>query len=165
MSARGLMNGVNEKEDTMERSKKIVWAGRIVSGLAGMAFVMSGLMKLKGGAAVAQMFGHLGLSESLALPIAILELASVSIYLIPRTSTLGAILLTGFMGGAILAHLRIGEPPVVQATLAILAWLGLYLRDARLGALLPLRSLKSADAPAKDAVAGSLNPALSRSNS
>src|SRR6266852_1097721 len=68
----------------MERSKKLVWAGRIVSGLPGLAFVMSGLMKLKGGPGVAQMFGHLGLSESLALPIALLELASVAIYLGPR---------------------------------------------------------------------------------
>ena len=148
----------------MERSKKIVWAGRIVSGLASLVFVMSGAMKLKGGAGPAQMFGHLGLSESLILPIAILELVSVAIYLIPRTSVLGAILLAGFMGGAILAHLRVGEPPVVQAVFGILVWLGLYLRDARLRALLPLRSLSAAEASAKADVAGSLSPALGRGN-
>jgi len=148
----------------MERSKKVVWAGRIVSGLVSLAFVMSAMMKLKGGAGPAQMFAHLGLGESLILPIAILELASAVIYLIPRTSVLGAILLAGFMGGAILAHLRVGEPPVVQAVFGILAWLGIYLRDARLRALLPIRSLNSVAAPATSAVAETLSPALSRGN-
>ena len=148
----------------MERSKKVVWAGRIVSGLASLAFVMSGLMKLKGGPAISQMFGHLGLTESLAIPIALLELGSVAIYLIPRTSVIGAILLAGFMGGAILAHLRIGEPPVVQAVLGILVWLGLYLREERLRALLPLRSLAPAQAAVKTNLEGSLSPALGRSS-
>jgi hypothetical protein len=148
----------------MERSKKVVWAGRIVSGLASLAFVMSGMMKLRGGPGVSQMFGHLGLAESLALPIALLELGSVAIFLFPRTSALGAILLTGFMGGAILAHLRIGEPPVVQAVLGILVWLGLYLRESRLRALLPFRSPARVDAPVNAEVDGSLRPVLSRSN-
>jgi hypothetical protein len=148
----------------MERSKKIVWSGRIVSGLAGLVFATSAMMKLKGGAAPAQMFAHLGLSESLIRPIAILELASLVIYLIPRTSVLGAILLTGYMGGAILTHLRVGEPPVIQAVLGILVWLGLYLRESRLRALLPLRSVVSAQALVKADVAGSLSPALGRGN-
>src|SRR5579859_3319663 len=140
----------------MNSTKKVVWAGRIVSGLVSLAFAMSAMMKLKGGAGPAQMFAHLGLSESLILPIAILELASVVIYLIPRTAVLGAILLAGFMGGAILAHLRVGEPPVVQAAFGVLAWLGIYLRDARLRALLPIRGLITADAATKIADAGSL---------
>jgi len=148
----------------MNSTKKVVWAGRIVSGLVSLAFAMSAMMKLKGGAGPAQMFAHLGLSESLILPIAILELASVVIYLIPRTAVLGAILLAGFMGGAILAHLRVGEPPVVQAAFGVLAWLGIYLRDARLRALLPIRGLITADAATKIADAGSLSPALGRSN-
>jgi len=146
----------------MERSKKVVWAGRIVSGLVGLPFVMSGAMKLMGGPGSAQMFGHLGLSESLILPIAILELVSVGLYLVPRTSVLGAILLAGFMGGAILAHLRIGEPPVLQAAFGILAWLGIYLREPRLRALLPLRGLNSGAAPAKSAATESLSPAFGR---
>ena len=148
----------------MERSKKVVWAGRVVSGLASLVFAMSAMMKLKGGEGAAQMFAHLGLSGSLILPIAILELASLVIYLVPRTSALGAILLTGYMGGAILAHLRVGEPPVIPAVLGILVWLGLYLRDARLRALLPLRSLAPVEASAKEDVAGSLSPALGRGN-
>jgi len=144
----------------MERSKKVAWAGRIVSGLASLVFAMSAMMKLKGGVGPAQMFAHLGLGESLILPIALLELGSLVIYLIPRTSVLGAILLTGFVGGAILSHLRVGEPPVIQATLGILVWLGLYLRESRLYALLPLRSVAPAEATAKVDVAGSLSPAL-----
>ncbi|HEV3027780.1 MAG TPA: DoxX family protein [Planctomycetota bacterium] len=149
----------------MERSKKVVWAGRIVSGLASLVFAMSATMKLKGGAGPAQMFAHLGLSESLILPIAILELSSLAIYLLPRTSVLGAILLTGLMGGAILSHLRVGEPPVVPSVLGILVWLGLYLRESRLGALLPLRSLAPAEASVKLDGAGSLSPAVGRGNS
>jgi hypothetical protein len=148
----------------MERSKKVVWAGGIVSGLASLVFAMSAMMKLKGGAGAAQMFAHLGLSESLILPIAILELASLVIYLLPRTSVLGGILLTGYMGGAILAHLRVGEPPVVQALLGILVWLGLYLRESRLRALLPLRGLATAETSGKEVVAPSISPALVRSN-
>lgn len=146
----------------MKTSKKVVWAGRIVSGLVSLAFAMSAAMKLKGGAGPAQMFAHLGLSESLILPIAILELAAVTIYLIPRTSVLGAILLAGFMGGAILAHLRVGEPPVVQALFGVLAWLGIYLRDERVRALIPFRSLDAA--PATTVEVASLRPALSQGN-
>jgi hypothetical protein len=149
----------------MERSKKVVWTGRIVSGLASVMFAMSAVMKLKGGAGPSQMFAHLGLGESLILPIALLELSSLAIYLVPRTSVLGAILLSGYMGGAILAHLRVGEPPVVQAVLGIFVWLGLYLREERLRALLPLRSRDSVAAPAKSAVADTLDPTYSRGNS
>jgi len=148
----------------MERSKKVVWAGRIVSGLATVMFAMSAMMKLKGGAGPAQMFAHLGIGESLIVPIALLELASLTIYLVPRTSVLGAILLSGYMGGAILAHLRVGEPPVIQAVLGILVWLGLYLRESRLRALLPVRGLATAKAAEKGAVAASVSPALDRGN-
>jgi hypothetical protein len=149
-----------EKQNGMKR----VWAGRAVSGLASVMFAMSAMMKLKGGAGPAQMFAHLGLGESLILPIAILELACLVIYLVPRTSVLGAILLTGYMGGAILTHLRVGEPPVIQAMLGILVWLGLYLRESRLRALLPLRGLATAEAAGKSAVAASTSPALGRGN-
>ena len=61
------------------------------------------------------------------------------IYLIPTTSILGAILVTGYVGGTIVTHLRVGEPVYVQIALGILVWLGLYLREARLRELLPLR--------------------------
>jgi hypothetical protein len=76
----------------------------------------------------------------MVVPLAILELSCAVIYLIPATSVLGAILLAGYMGGAICTHWRAGDPFVVQAVLGILVWLGLGLREPRLRALLPLRS-------------------------
>jgi hypothetical protein len=84
---------------------------------------------------------HLGLSESLLVPLAILELSCALIFLIPATSVLGAILLTGYIGGAICTHWRVGDPFFIQIALAIFVWLGLYLREDRLKALIPLRRL------------------------
>ena len=73
--------------------------------------------------------------------IASLQLGAILLYVIPRTSVLGAVLLTGYLGGAIATYVRIGElsPPLVPLTTAMLAWLGIYLRDERLRALLPIR--------------------------
>jgi len=125
----------------MTTSRRTVWAGRVISVLASLVFLLSASMKLKGGAELTQGMAHLGLPESLVLPLAILEISCVVIYLIPATSVLGAILLTGYMGGAICTHLRVGDPFVVQIGLGIFVWLGLYLREERLRGLLPLRRL------------------------
>jgi len=125
----------------MAATTKIAWIGRVVSTLTSLVFLMSGVMKLKGGAEVMQGMDHLGLPASLILPLAILEIACAVIYLIPKTSILGAILLTGFIGGAICAHLRVGDPYFVQIIIGMLIWLGLYLREDRLKGLIPLRSL------------------------
>src|SRR5713101_10055811 len=110
---------------------KIVWVGRVVSVLASLLFGMSSFMKLKGGAEVTQGMAHLGLSESLMTPLALLEISCVVIYLIPATSVLGAILLTGYIGGAICTHLRVGDPFFLQIAIGIFVWLGLYLRESR----------------------------------
>ena len=67
---------------------------------------------------------HLGIPLSLTVPLGVLEVTCVLVYLIPSTSVLGVVLLTGYVGGAILAHLRVGDPFVVQPVLALLAWLG-----------------------------------------
>lgn len=119
---------------------RIVWVGRVISALVSIGFAMSAIMKMKGGDEVAQGMAHLGLPESLILPLAILEFSCMVIYLIPATSVVGAILLTGFMGGAICTHLRVGDPFFVQAGLGVLVWLGLYLRENRLKGLIPLRT-------------------------
>ena len=124
----------------MAASGKIVWVGRGISVLVSLVFLMSAFMKLKGGAEVMQGMAHLGLPESLILPLAILEISCVVIYLIPATSILGAILLTGYIGGAICTHLRVGDPFFIQIALGIFVWLGLYLRENRLKALIPLRT-------------------------
>ena len=120
---------------------KIVWVGRVISVLASLLFTLSSFLKLKGGAEVTQGMAHLGLPESLMMPLAIVEIACVLIYLIPATSVLGAILLTGYIGGAICTHLRVGDPFFVQVALGIFVWLGLYLRENRLRLLIPLRTL------------------------
>jgi len=121
-------------------SGKIVWVGRVISVLVSLLFAMSAFMKLKGGAEVMQGMAHLGLPESLIMPLAILEISCVVIYLIPATSVLGAILLTGYIGGAICTHWRVGDPFFIQIALGIFVWLGLYLRENRLKALIPLRT-------------------------
>ncbi len=121
-------------------SKTMLWAGRIMSALPVLMLLFSGVMKLMRPAPVAEGFAHLGYPASLALGLGIVELACAVVYVIPRTSVLGAILLTGYLGGATATHLRIGEPFFMPIVLGVLIWGGLYLRDDRLRALLPLRS-------------------------
>jgi hypothetical protein len=133
----------------MEPSAKVVWAGRIVTALASLAFLASGVMKVVGGADVTQGMAHLGLPASMRVPLAILEIACAVVYLIPATSVVGAILLAGYMGGAMLTHWRMGEPIFIQIALALLVWLGIYLREPRLKALIPVR--RPVDAPWRDA--------------
>ena len=118
---------------------KVVWVGRVISVLVSLMFLMSAGMKLKGGPELAEGMAHLGLPSSMVVPLAILELTCVAIYLIPMTSVLGAILLAGYVGGAICTHWRVGDPVIVQILLGIFVWLGLYLREDRLKALIPLR--------------------------
>jgi uncharacterized protein YndB with AHSA1/START domain len=121
-------------------SKKALWAGRLLSVLPVLMLLMSGVMKLVKPAPVVEGFTHLGYPESLALGIGILELVCMAVYVIPRTSVLGAVLLTGYLGGATATHVRVGEPFYTPVLLGVLLWGGLVLRDSRLRALLPLRS-------------------------
>jgi sorbitol-specific phosphotransferase system component IIC len=118
---------------------KVVWVGRGISGLVSLIFVISAVMKLVGGAEVKQGIAHLGLPESMLTPLWILELACTVVYLIPATSVLGAILLTGYIGGAICTHWRVGDPFFIQVALGLFVWLGIYLREESLKALLPVR--------------------------
>jgi hypothetical protein len=119
---------------------KLMWTGRVISGLIVLLLTMSAVMKLMGGAAVTEGMAHLGLPASLRVPLGILEFSCVVLYLIPATSITGAILLTGYVGGAIVTHLRISEPVYIPIALGILIWLGLYLRESRLKELIPLRT-------------------------
>ena len=112
----------------------------MISVLASLLFLVSAFMKLKGGTDVMQGMAHLGLPESMVMPLAILEISCVVIYLIPATSVLGAILLAGYIGGAICTHWRAGDPFYIQIALGLFVWLGLYLRENRLKALIPLRT-------------------------
>ena len=125
-------------------SKKSLWTGRILSGLAAAFLLLDGVMKLVKPIQVTDAFTRLGYSLTVVVPIGLVLLACVVLYLIPRTSVLGAILLTGYLGGAVATHARVGDPLLSHALFptyfGILLWLGLYLRDARLRALVPLRS-------------------------
>ena len=125
----------------MATSGKIVWVARAISILVSLFFLLSAFLKFKDGPDVMKGIAHLGIPESMVLPLAILELACVVVYLIPATSVLGAILLTGYIGGTICTTWRVGDPFVLNIVLGLLVWLGLYLRENRLKELIPLRKL------------------------
>jgi DoxX-like family len=121
-------------------SNKTRWIGVALTVLPSLMFLFSAFLKLKGGPELDQGMAHLGLPPSMVVPLAILELTCVAVYLIPATSVLGAVLLTGYLGGAICTHWRVGDPFWTQILIGLVLWLGLYLREPRLKALLPLRT-------------------------
>ena len=121
-------------------SKTTLWAGRVVSALPVLMLLFSGAMKLAKPAVVVEEFARLGYDESVVVGIGIVEIACAVIYAIPQTSFLGAILLTGYLGGATATHVRIGDPFFGPIIGGVLVWGGLYLRDPRLRALVPWRS-------------------------
>ena len=123
----------------MIANRKLFWTGWVISILPCLMFLVSAFFKFRGGPEVEKGFAHLGLKPSLMLPLGILEVACVAVYLIPPTAVLGAVLLTGFIGGAICTHLRVGDPFYVHIVLGMMIWLGIYLRENRLWPLLPVR--------------------------
>ena len=100
--------------------KKMLWVGYILSALPTLLLLFSGAMKLVKPPSVMEGFVRLGYDESLALGIGLVELVCTILYLVPRTSVLGAILLTGYLGGATATHLRIGEPYYAAVLLGVL---------------------------------------------
>lgn len=122
----------------------LVWAGRIVSVMPVLIILMSSRWKLTSNPWYVQEWGRIGWKVQDLPFIASLQLGAVLLYVIPRTSILGAVLLTGYLGGAIASYVRIGElnPPLVPLTTAMLAWLGIFLREKRLRELLPIRMRK-----------------------
>ena len=118
-------------------------AGRIVSGLAAIFIAIDGVMKLATPEPVVEAMAELGYPDRLSVGIGILLLACLAVYLYPRTSILGAVLLTGFLGGAIASQVRIEAglfPIVFPLILGAMIWGGLYLRDERLHALVAPRN-------------------------
>jgi hypothetical protein len=118
-------------------SRNLFWTGAVISGLLGLLFIASAAAKVL--VPPDPRLADMGLTVSMLIPLAILEAACAIIYLVPRTSLLGALLLTGYMGGAIMTHWRVGDPFIAQIVLGVLVWLGLYLREPRLWPLLPWR--------------------------
>ena len=121
-------------------STKSLWAGRIITALPILFLLMDGVMKLVKPTRVVETTVQLGYPESVILPIGIVLLVCTVLNVIPRTCVLGAILLTGYLGGAVATQLRVGAGPfpiVFPIILGVLIWLGLYLREDRLRALVP----------------------------
>jgi DoxX-like family len=123
-----------------DRPKWQAWVGRVLSAIPVLLFLASATMKFTHGPAVVETFvGKLGYPEESLTAIGILELLCVVVYVIPQTAVLGAVLLAAYLGGAVATHVRVHDPFIVPALLGVFVWAGLYLRDDRLRALLPLR--------------------------
>ena len=124
-------------------SAKGIWGGRILSWLPGLFLLVDGVAKLVKPGPVVEGTVKLGYSESVIIPLGIVLIVCTVLYLVPRTAVLGAILLTGYLGGAVATHVRANDGVfgvVFAVVFGVLLWLGIYLRDARLRALVPLRS-------------------------
>ena len=118
----------------------MVWTGRVVSALPVLALLMSGAFKfMKPNEEMAKGLDHIGWKADQLSTLGIVEIACTVLYVIPQTSILGAILLTGYLGGATATHVRVGDPWFAPVIIGVLVWLGLFLRDARLRALIPVR--------------------------
>jgi DoxX-like family len=119
-----------------------MWAGYIITGLVLLMLIFDAVAHLMKPAPVAEAFARLGYPLSTSVGIGLVLLICTAIYLIPKTSVLGAILLTGYMGGAVSTHVRAGSSTfemIFPVIIGGLVWLGVYLRDARVRALIPLR--------------------------
>ncbi|MEP6637189.1 MAG: DoxX family protein [Acidobacteriota bacterium] len=124
-------------------SKAGLWTGRIMSWLPALFLLVDAVMKLIKPAPVVEATVRLGFPESVILGLGIVLLICTILYLVPLTAVLGAILLTGYLGGAVATHVRVGEgwfSVLFPVVFGALLWGGLWLRDERLSALIPLRS-------------------------
>jgi hypothetical protein len=127
---------------TTSVSKGALWGGRIMSWLPALFLLMDGIMKLFKLAFVVTETVRLGYPESSVVPLGIVLTLCTLLYLVPRTAVLGAILLTGYLGGAVATHVRFYEgwfPILFPVVFGILIWGGLYLRDNRLSTLIPMK--------------------------
>jgi hypothetical protein len=121
--------------------KWMSWTGLGISAFAGLGLIASAVGKfMPVTPEMAEQLGRIGWKPERMQALGVLEIICGVVYLIPQTSVLGAILITGYMGGAIATHVRIDDYFIVQIIVGVLPWLGLYLRDARIRALIPLRS-------------------------
>jgi hypothetical protein len=123
-------------------STAVLWIGRVLSILVSLFMLLDGVMKLFKPQFVVEATTKLGYPETVILPLGVILIASTVLYIVPPTAVLGAILLTGYLGGAVASHLRAGDdwfPVLFPAVFGVLIWLGLYLRDSRIRAIVPIR--------------------------
>jgi len=123
---------------------RTIWAGRILSALPVLLMIFTGTFALLKPAVALHGFVHYGYPATALPRIIIVEIACALLYAVPRTSVLGAVLLTGYLGGSTATHLRVGEPFFLPIIVGLVVWAGLFLRDERLRALIPLRSSRAA---------------------
>jgi hypothetical protein len=121
-------------------SRTVFWIGWVITAVPVLMLLTSGVFKLLAPPAMAGQFvEQFGYPESTLSGIGIVELACVVVYVIPQTAVLGAILLTGYLGGAVATHVRVNDLFIGPVVFGVLVWLGLLLRERRLWPLLPLR--------------------------
>ncbi len=119
----------------------LVWIGWVLTAIIVLMMgVMSIVLLITNRSMIAEGFKQQGYPDNAVIPVVIVEIVCALLYAIPQTSVLGAILLTGYLGGAVATHVRAGEPNwYIAVIFGVVVWLGLLLRDARLRQLLPLR--------------------------
>ncbi len=129
--------------DTAETPRLMLWTGRVLTGLAIAFMTFDTVIKLIDLQVVRDSLTQLGYPTALGPTIGAIELICLLLYIFPRTAVLGAVLLTAVMGGAIASHMRLGDPLVSHTLFGVylgaVIWGGLYLRDARLRAIFPIR--------------------------
>jgi hypothetical protein len=131
---------MHSANSSINQSARTRWVGRIVTALPVLFLIFDLSIKLVHIQPVTDAFAKLGIPDHLSVTIGLLELLCLAVYLIPRTAVLGAVLCTGFLGGAIMIHVRIGDPLFSHVLFPVyiggLLWLGLYLRDPRVRTLI-----------------------------
>ncbi|MBN9119542.1 MAG: DoxX family protein [Planctomycetes bacterium] len=123
-------------------SRAAFWTGWALTGLSGAFLLFDGVMKLVEPPFVVEATVKLGFAEGVIVPLGVVLTACTGLYLLPLTSVLGAVLLTGYLGGAVATHVHAGDgafPVFFPVAFGAVVWLGLYLREPRLRALVPLR--------------------------
>jgi hypothetical protein len=145
MRASTMLNAEKQPMSSAESliSNKRLWAGRVMSGLPTLFLLVDGSMKLYKPRAVVEATVQMGYPESAIIGLGVVLLLSTLLYLLPRTAILGAILLTSYLGGAVASQVRVGAVSfniIFPVLIGALLWGGLWLRDRRLQALIPLRA-------------------------
>ena len=136
---RGISMATGAAPQAATLPKVVIWVGRVLSALPVLLMVFGGSLGLLKPEGVQQGLSRYGYPAHLLVPICVTEIACALVYAVPRTSVFGAILLTAYLGGATATHVRVGEAFFMPVAVAVIAWLGLYLRDERLRALVSLR--------------------------
>ena len=131
---------VETPSHVVSRSSKVVIAGRILSGLAALFLTFDAVVKVLALPMAVEGTVQLGYPESIIVPLGLIQIVFLIAYLVPRTSVLGAVLWTGYLGGAVATHVRLGNPlftyTLTPIYVAAFIWAGLWLRDRRVRALL-----------------------------